>query len=529
MSTKIMAGFIRKNWAEIILVLIFLTVVFLRFYRLPETMLWWDGDSAEDMTFAYHMTHFGEKISTARGSVGGGTLLAKSFLIYYLFAGAWLLTNSPIGIGILYALSSVLLVVGIYVVSRYFMGKKYSLILTLMVCFNWYFIYISRVTFHTSLLISLLTVIVWLFLKSWQSRSWKIFVLFILILFSSLHVHYSVLTVFPMLCVWGLINYFRVTKNRKGWIKILIMLLVLLLLGVWVKVTYNEKWLDQFRVLSLVTNSNLGVRDLWQNCQQILIVSFRQLLRIEDIWLIRIFFVIVYGGLGWLTIFDYRKKNLYFRKSLFIISLIICVFGAAWMGGSEAVNRFYVMLYFPWWLLALAYVISRFSEFGLIFKYVGYLIFGIYLILGTNVINYKKGENLLPVNSGGLRESEVVSKKILADSKINLIKDFNIVFYNEYTQQDQFGKAIFWYWIEKTLDKKMIKIEEYHPFSVYLTEINTSKTTYLICSGGTEWKEYKNCEKVFLKNHPDKKYIVEKVGENSSGEWPYMLFKFREF
>jgi hypothetical protein len=528
MGIKKIVNIVKKNWIGITLVLIVLVAIFLRFYKLSTTMLWWDGDPAEDMTFAYHMTHFGDKISTARGSVGGGTLLAKSFFIYYVFAAAWLLTNSPIGVGILYALSSVLLVVGMYAVGGYFMSKKYSLILALMVCFNWYFIYLSKLTFHTSLLTSLLTLIVWLFLKSWQGRSWKIYILFILALFSTLHVHYSVLTVFPVLFVFGLINYFRVTKDKKRWVGVLITLLSLVSFGVWVNITYSENWLDQFQVLSLVTKSSLGIKDLWQNCQQILIVSFWQIFRTKDIWLIGIFFIIVYGGVGWLTIFDYRKKNPFFIKSLFIFSVMISVFGVVWMGGGEAVNRFYVKLYFPWWLLALTYVIWRFSEHWLVFKYCGYLILGIYFVLGTNILNYKKGDGLLPLYSGGLKESEVVSKKILTDSKLNSINDFNIVFYNVYTQQDQFGKAIFWYWIEKILDRKMIKIVEYHPFSVFFTEINKSDITYFVCSDGMEWSEYENCEKLFLKNHSDKKYEMVKIEENDTGEWRYKLFRFTE-
>ena len=94
-----------KKITGIILGIVVLLSMFLRFNRLSETMLWWDGDTAEDMTIAAHIVDFGEKISTGRESVGGGKLIVKSYLIYYLLAGAWLFTDSPISVGALYALS----------------------------------------------------------------------------------------------------------------------------------------------------------------------------------------------------------------------------------------------------------------------------------------------------------------------------------------------------------------------------------------------------------------------------------------
>lgn len=512
----------KKIFTEVFLGIIVLISMFLRFYKLPETMLWWDGDTAEDMTIAAHIVDFGEKISTGRESVGGGKLIVKSYLIYYFLAGAWLFTDSPISVGILYALSSVLVVVGMFYIGKYFLEEKYSLILALMVAINWYFNFLSRALFHASLVVSVVVLIIWALLKSEKEKSWEFYILFILVLFTSLHIHQSVFTILPIILIWAGVFYFRITNNKSKTIKRIIIIWTVILLGIWLKVTFNQTLFDQFQVVNLIIKSHLSFGELLNNSGEILLESSKQLLGNINIWWRFFFLITIYVLLGFLVIYDFFKKNIFFKKSLFIYSLIIGIFGAAWMGGTDAVHRFYVSYYFPFWCLAWIYVWWRLSRFSIVYKYLAYLILAVYLVLEVWVLSNNR------MTSGGFIESKKIAQNIIVNAQINSIENFSITFYNTYTQFDNFGKAILWYHIEKILDKQMVKIVQWPPFIEYLTEINPGKTTYLLCSkvSNVDWADYENCEKVFIKNHQDKKYQIFKLDEEYYGDWPYKLFRF---
>ncbi|HBP51355.1 MAG: hypothetical protein US68_C0016G0010 [Candidatus Shapirobacteria bacterium GW2011_GWE1_38_10] len=522
-------GFIKKNHISILFGLVVLVAVFLRFYNLPERM-WWEGDSAEDITIAYHISNFGESIRTGRSNVGGGELIKNSYFYFYLLAGIHSLGDSALSVGAFFALNSVLLVVFIYFAGKYFVNSRLALVLAVMVTLNSYLNFVSIISIYN--IINLMVVgMLWLFLKFWQNRSWKFFMGYILVLFVTLHGNYSVLTIFPIYVFWGIVGYFRATREKGKLIKCLTIIWPLSLLGLWMVVTYRGGGIfDQFKVVNLITRSGLGMGELWNNWEQILTVSAGYLWNMTNTWLIVIFYSIVYLGLGFLVIYDYRQRNLFFQKSIFLLSLIAGIFLTGFMGGGETVDRYYVLFYYPLWLLSMVYVWGRFSKFGWIWKYGVGLMVIVCLIMGMNILDKNRGTGLINRNSSGMKESELLADKIMRDSKVNLIDNYNIVFYNKHTQLDHFGGSIFWYPIEKRLGTQKVKIVEYSG-GEYLEEINTSKDSYLVCydyESSGRWVRFNDCEKLFIEKHADKKYKIIKVEEGAEGDWFYKLYRIKE-
>lgn len=517
---------IKKYGTKIAFILILLITIFLRFYDLPKTMQWWDGDAAEDAVYAYHITKFNEEIYTGRSPVGGKGLIAKSPLIYYFFSLAWLFSDSPVGYGVIYALINVLLVVFVYLLAKCFVNEKASLGLMLMISLSWCFSYVSRQTFsHASILIGWLPLVIYFLWKSLNKRSWGYLFIFIATLFGGLHIHHSILSIFPVLVLWGVISYKRIYKKTNKFRRIILGLFVLLMLVLWLGMTTKlSGFYEQYKVLSLVTNGGVEMNQWLVNCWEILLTSSREMFKNESQLLAGVFFAIVYFGLIILGIYDYKKKrgqDLF--KTTFLGSLITSVFVAAWMGGVESVERFYVVIYYPLWLLAFVYVIWRWKI------WIGWIVLIFYLLAGTGILADKSQGLFWPRYSGGLIEAEMVAKEILADAKNRTENDnFKIVFYNFYTQ-NEFGKAIFWYLIEREMGREMLNIKQYPPFSIYLEEKYPSKVIYLVCTNKPKWGNYDKCQEIYKKNNPEKNFIeVVKIKEDKEGEWPYVLFRFKE-
>lgn len=518
--------FIKKYGTKICFGLILLVTVFLRFYDLPGTMQWWDGDTAEDAVYAYHITKFGEEIVTGRSPVGGKGLIAKSPLIYYFFSIVWLFGDSPIGYGVMYALINILLVVVIYLIANHFMDKKASLGLMLMMALSWCFNYVSRQSFsHASILIGILPISIYLLLKSIAKKSWGYLMLFLGTLFGCLHIHHSVLTLFPVLLFWGAVSFKSMAKKISKWQKWGLVFFGIFMLVMWLRVTTDfGHFYQQGKALSLITKSEINVEEWVKNCGEILAKSSLEMFRTENALVAVVFWGIVYFGLTAWNFHDYFKKDKKnFFKSIFLLSLLLSVFGAAWLGGREAAERFYVVIYYPLWLLAFVYVIWRLKVLS------GWLICVFYLLAGIGILANKNQGYFLPRNSGGLREAERAAEEILNDARANKLNDnFGIKFYNLYTQ-NEFGKAIFWYPIERKLGREMLNIKQYPPFSIYLEEKHPGKVTYLLCANKPVWEKYGDCERIFLENNLEKKFIeVIKIKEEKEGEWPYILFRFRE-
>lgn len=521
--------FLKKHWIEIFFGVIVVVSIFLRFYKLSERM-WWDGDMAEDVTIAYHISNFKETIQNGRSNVGGKQLIANSYFYFYLLATVYFLGNSALSVGMFFALNSVLLVVFVYFLAKYFVDVKYALILAAMIAFNSYFIFLSSVSCY-NLINLMVVVLIWIFLKSWQERNIKYFWVYLVVLMMTLHGNYSILTIFPVFIFWSILGYFRLTNGRGKKIKLITIMLPIFLLGIWLIVTFQGgDFFDQFRIVNLVTKSNLGIRELGNNWIQILVTSAGFLLKIKNLWLIVIFYFTIYFGLVYLVIYDYRKKNIYFHKSFLLLSLVAGVFGAGWLGGEVVVNSFYVVFYYSLWFLSLVYVWWRFSLFKKFFMYGFALIIFIYFVFGMNISDGRLKLMSIEKGSGGLKESEMISNLILADSEINLISNFMIVFYDKYTQLDNFGASIFWYPIEKKTGIPRVRIIEY-PYGEYLKEIKSSRETYLVCydyESSGKWIRYVDCEKLFLEKHSEKKYTVKKIVEGKEGDRLYKVFRFNE-
>ena len=238
----------------------------------------------------------------------------------------------------------------------------------------------------------------------------------------------------------------------------------------------------------------------------------------------------VYGGLGYWCLRDWKRKDKNFFNSIFLFSLIMGVFGAGWMGGAVVVERLYVLFYYPLWIMSFGYVMWRFLKVNAILKYMADFVLGLYVILMTNILHKERGLFFEKTYKGGWEESEIVVKEILTDSQQNQIGNYKIVFYNKYTQFDNFGKTIFWYPIEKSLNQKKIELVQ-EPYGIYFREIGESKITYLVCydykTSGL-WNKFESCEKLFQEKHIDKKYLVEKVMKGAKDDWSYKVFRLRE-
>ena len=336
----------------------------------------------------------------------------------------------------------------------------------------------------------------------------------------------------PIFVVWGLINYFRVSKEKSRGVKSIIIFWSILLLGIWIIVTshHGGGHFSQLKIFNLVAANGFELKDLWNNWMQIFATSARHFLSTKNMGMIIFFWLVLYGGMGYWCLRDWRKNDKNFFNSIFLFSLILGVFGAGWMGGTVVVERLYVLFYYPLWILSFGYVIWRFSKINLILKYISYLILLTYLILVTNVLNMERGLFFEKTYRGGWEESGIIVKEILANSQQNSIENYNIVFYNKYTQFDNFGKTIFWYPIEKTLNQKKIELVQ-EPYGIYFREIETSKTTYLVCydykTSGL-WDKFETCEKLFEEKHPDIKYLIEKIADGTKDDWSYRVFRLIE-
>jgi len=181
-----------------------------------------------------------------------------------------------------------------------------------------------------------------------------------------------------------------------------------------------------------------------------------------------------------------------------LIPLIILSFTQQKIENSLINNRAYLLVLIPFLYLFLSVIIAQIPSrlfYPVIFFLFGYLLF--IDIFEVTLFNKRNT----------LKQVKQVTNQIVSDLKKRKISTFNFSIHtiNSTTSVD-WDNSLFWYFIEKKVNKRLIEIE---PFSNYAQKIhkNNLQLIYLICHNIPYDKINIQCKDVFLSKQEDFLYL----------------------
>ncbi len=235
------------------LLLLFIILVigsFLRLYRFADFMQI-DGDHGRDILIAKHIVEHKEGYWAAPYALGSNGIVKNSPVYYWILASMWLLSRSTLGMGIVFALTSVMTILIGYGTGRVFGGTRMGITFAFFLSISSLLARDARGVWPPFLLpfitVSALYCIA-RFINGYQTR-WLIFL--VTVLFLGVHVHQSFLPFFGVCTLWTVWSGVRAHKNA-----IVIISYLFLHIALWAYVTGNGS--GAFRgYLQLVSSNNI--------------------------------------------------------------------------------------------------------------------------------------------------------------------------------------------------------------------------------------------------------------------------------
>lgn len=215
------------------LFIIFFIGLFFRLFRFADFMAV-DGDHARDILIAKHIIEYGEGFWTAPYAFGAGGTVYNSPVFYWILAGMWLVSGSALGMGMVFAMSSALVIGLAYGAGKLFGGTRAGFMFALYFSISSLLVGDARGVCQTCFIPAF--VVPSLFCMAWltRERSHLSMIFFITSIFLGIHIHQSFLPFFGAGLVWSAWRYIRNQKTAVFFFTFTLMHIVF-----WAMVTGN--------------------------------------------------------------------------------------------------------------------------------------------------------------------------------------------------------------------------------------------------------------------------------------------------
>lgn len=508
-------------------ILVVLVAMFFRGYNLEHRIYWWNGDSSRDILMARHIAFLGDRPATGPNIAGGFGYLNNSPLYYYMLALVYRVWDNVLTIPyFLVIVDSLAIGIGYWLLFEF--GGLLAFIFGLSLAVNSFLSWTTQLIIQPVYLPMITFLAIYFWYKSSKSSKLLYFLLYISFCTLSLHVYYAELTMFPVLGLAGLWIYKKNKYYQKNWWIPLLWLGGCLL--IWIELTYKGKMFDQIQALGLFQKNNFTLKQLLINSSEIHLMVLKNLFNITNNVIVTIIWGIIYLFGGLVAWFNRNKKPFY----LYIYCLFVSINLNVFMGGYLAVYSLYISQYYIIVLTLIFLLLQKIDK-----KKIGHILS---LILGILILVRSFGYSDISKFVGGLRynnrnidNARHLSNLIIADSVKNDVASYDVVFYDMFTNLDNFGGSILWYFLEKTTDKKLVMVvDDTVGGAAHFMPINKiNQVIYFICSNvisDGNWKEFEYCEYPYLKMKKEQGIHFEKevIEINKEGEVKYRLLKLKE-
>lgn len=504
-------------------VVIFLVAIYFRGYNLYDRVEW-SGDSSRDISIARHIAFLGDRPLCGQYTWGGHGLINNSSLYYYFTAGVHSIWDNVLTIPYFFVIVDSLAVAIFFLIAFEF-NKGLGLVFGLVLAVNRYLSTLVLMVTTPYLMPIVVMVAIYFWYKSSKSKNIIYFLGYIYFCILSLHIHYSILSIFPVLIIGGLWLYKKnLWYKKKWWIPIL---WTIILLMIWVGATYRVRLFDQFEILGLLGKNHNTIQQILTKSIEIHQGILDHILNIKNNYIVVIFWLCFYIGGGWIT----WKK----RKTEPLLGFIFLLFASinlsSFIGGSWVIGNGYIHYSYQILFLFIFLVLNIFSKQGRL-RYFFTIIIGIILLMLS--INYKNVADFLTNFNRGNHQVEMninVSKLIVEDVNRHG-GDYDIIFYDE-NYGIGYGKwemsPSLWYFVEKIGKKKMINADgKKGGDNVGFTLISDDNNPvfYLLCSyrnSFISWDRFKECEDAFQNMYSGISFKKHILKEDNIGNTRYRL------
>lgn len=430
----------------------FIGGLILRLYRLDQSLWNLQGfDEGRDIVVARHIIEYGESVSRGPLAAGGFGFLKNSPLYYYILAGLWFFTRSPLGVTVFWAcLLSSQIVIG-YFIGKRIWDKQTGLIISFLFALQFSMVHTSRQVLQPNLLPIFSTLLLLMFFLEPTALTLSLSLVFLLF---PLHIHYGAFLLIPfgLPYVWhkwtGLAK--RKSVSRPGIYVPLITCLVLL--ASWIYLTYTNRPFDQFAFFLYQSKSvHLSIDQfsavLWSFLNMIW-VGNRIYLALFTLLMVSAPLILSGNTHIWKQIRRPYGILLCFLPSLLLIGLY---------AGPQVSSYFFSLLPVMLILFALGLraILHRNGIVG-----IAALIL-VFSIVCRNVFQWLEWD--IPQKSF-FSQTEHVSDEIYADYENLAMQNTRIslgvavLSTTETIQFDGWGASVFWYFLEKKLNEPLVTL-----------------------------------------------------------------------
>lgn len=189
-------------WLAVIVVI----GLFVRLWRFADFMEI-DGDHARDILIAKHLIEFGEGFWTAPYAFGAKGAIANSPVFYWILAFMWFISRSALGMGIVFAMASVVAIVMAYSAGLFFVGGRVGLVFAFFVSISSLFARDARGICQTCFMPDFAIISLFFMALFLRLRSTVSLILFVTSLFVGVHIHQSFLPFLSIGLIWAAWRY----------------------------------------------------------------------------------------------------------------------------------------------------------------------------------------------------------------------------------------------------------------------------------------------------------------------------------
>ncbi len=463
----------------------FLLIVVLGIYlRLHDLDRWiWAQrgfDESRDMLVAKHIVAHAETIFKGPLAAGGFNWLQNSPIYYYFLSIIWFFTKNPINFMIVWSflLSSIIPLA--YLLGKTIWDKKLGLIIAALFALHPTLINQSQELLQPFLL-PLLSVLFLLSLSNfYKNKKLLSFCLSIFFLLFGLHFHYGIFLILPIGIFWIIYSWFLLIDNESKWANIYVpIILIFLIIGSWVFLTYRNFPLDQIYFLSF--NFSEKIQPLSNLSREISIVLS------ESLWwfnssliqssVLTLFFIgiVIY----WLIV-NYRNKINFILVAIplsmsFSLSFIFLSRGF--------ITHTYIAAVLPFFIISIAIALRILIEINF---FPGLLITTTICLIFYSSIKFYKTDNTPKISYHN--QKYLMAKTIFDDLKLNQSensKQFSLALLTTIKNMpyDLWGTSGLWYHLEIFLDRKLVSLTDHgvNFFPDINTDSNNISLIYFAC------------------------------------------------
>jgi len=362
-----------NNW---VLVIVLITGVFLRFYKLAcfTTFL---GDQGRDAIVVKRILT-GEHLPAIGAPTSIGQVYLGPFYYYFITPWLWFFRLNPIGLAFGVAFFSSLYLLINYLIVKELFDKKIALISTIFLSFSSVLIDFSRFSWNPNLLPLFTLLTVYFVIKSLKTNKWYFFVLSGAFLSFSIQLHYLILFLCLPISIIYLIDLLR---ERKQLIHKFVYLFIclfsfILFSSPLIIFDFRHQFLNSKNFIALFQSSGTNfltkINSFFDSFYYLNLYSFNINLNKFFVYLLLLFLFII--------LFTLIKKGSSLK--IFLFTFLLTILGMSLYGGPKYPHYFVVL--YPLYYIIISYFLV-FPKESLWEKYLT-----IFFLIGFIFLNFQK-------------------------------------------------------------------------------------------------------------------------------------------